>query len=63
MKESSFDLCKFGTIISINMNHRIFSWKTSYDFCDVMIHVIKHDMDPNSNVNYRKKFGPTGTYV
>ena len=24
----------------------------------VMIHVIKHDMDPNSNVNYRRKIGP-----
>ena len=23
-----------------------------------MIHVIKHDMDPNSNVNYRRKIGP-----
>ena len=24
----------------------------------VMIHVIKQDMDPNSNVNYRRKIGP-----
>ena len=24
----------------------------------VMIHVIKHDMDPNSNKNYRRKIGP-----
>ena len=24
----------------------------------VMIHVIKHDMDPNSNINYRRKIGP-----
>ena len=26
---------------------------------DVLIHVIKHDMDPNSNVNYRRKIGPS----
>ena len=25
-----------------------------------MIYVIKHDMDPNSNVNYRRKIGPVG---
>ena len=24
----------------------------------VMIHVIKHDMDPNSNINYRRKILP-----
>jgi hypothetical protein len=24
----------------------------------VMIHVIKHDMDPNSNINYCRKIGP-----
>ena len=24
----------------------------------VMIHVIKHNMDPNSNINYRRKIGP-----
>ena len=24
----------------------------------VMIHLIKHDMDPNSNINYRRKIGP-----
>jgi hypothetical protein len=24
----------------------------------VLIHVIKHDMDPNSNVNYCRKIGP-----
>ena len=24
----------------------------------VMIHVIKPDMDPNSNINYRRKIGP-----
>ena len=23
-----------------------------------MIHVIKHDMDPNSNINYRRKIPP-----
>ena len=23
-----------------------------------MIHVIKHDMGPNSNINYRRKIGP-----
>ena len=23
-----------------------------------MIHVMKHDMDPNSNINYRRKIGP-----
>ena len=23
-----------------------------------MIHVIKHGMDPNSNINYRRKIGP-----
>ena len=23
-----------------------------------MIHVIKHDMDPNSNINYSRKIGP-----
>ena len=32
----------------------IFSMKNSY----VMIHVIKYDMDPNSNINYRRKIGP-----
>ena len=37
-------------MISINMNHNIGSY--------VMIHVIKHDMDPNSNINYRRKIGP-----
>ena len=26
-----------------------------------MIHVIKHDMDPNSNVNYRRKIAPMWT--
>ena len=24
----------------------------------VMIHVIEHDMDPNSNINYRRKIPP-----
>ena len=24
----------------------------------VLIHVIKHDMDPNSNISYRRKIGP-----
>ena len=24
----------------------------------VIIHVIKHDLDPNINVNYRRKIGP-----
>ena len=43
---SSFNLFKFG-MLSI-------SWKKSY----VMIHVIKHDMDPNSNINYRRKIAP-----
>ena len=40
----------------LNMNHniRFFSLKKSY----VMIHVIKHDMDPNSNINYRRKIPP-----
>ena len=23
-----------------------------------MIHVIKHNIDPNSNLNYRRKIGP-----
>ena len=23
-----------------------------------MVHVIKHDMDPNSNINYRRKIPP-----
>ena len=27
----------------------------------VLIHVIKHNMDPNSNVNYRRKIGPVVT--
>ena len=27
-----------------------------------MIHVIKHDMDPNSNINYRRKIGPKSIY-
>ena len=55
MKESTFNLCKFG-MLSINMNHDIglFSLKNSY----VMIHVIKHNMDPNSNINYRRKIPP-----
>ena len=25
----------------------------------VMIHVIKHDMDPNMDLNYSRKIGPT----
>ena len=55
MKESSFNLCKFG-MLSINMNQNIgfFPEKKTY----VMIHVIKHDMDPNSNINYSRKIGP-----
>ena len=24
----------------------------------IMIHVIKHDIDPNSNINYSRKIGP-----
>ena len=27
----------------------------------VMIDVIKHDMDPNSNINYHRKIGPLST--
>ena len=29
----------------------------------VMIHVIKHDMDPNSNINYRRKNSPMGALI
>ena len=35
-------------------NMGFFSWIKSY----VLIHVIKHDMDADSNVNYRRKIGP-----
>ena len=28
----------------------------------VMIHVIKHDMDPNSSINYRRKIPPISLY-
>ena len=31
-----------------------FSWKKSY----VMIYVIKHEIDPNSNINNSRKIGP-----
>ena len=27
-----------------------------------MIHVNKHDMDPNSNINYRRKIAPLTLY-
>ena len=27
-----------------------------------MIHVIKHEMDPNNNLNYRIKIGPISRY-
>ena len=27
----------------------------------VLIHVIKHDMDPNSNISYRRKIGPVAS--
>ena len=39
--------------LAFNMNHNIgfFSMKKSY----VMIYLINHDMDPNSNINYRRK--------
>ena len=49
-KKSRFKMCKFG-MLRININHNM---KKSY----VMIHVIKHDMDPNSNINYRRKIAP-----
>ena len=29
----------------------------------VLIHVIKHDMDPNSNINYRRKKRPNGWFA
>ena len=29
----------------------------------VMIHVIKHDMDLNSNINYRRKIPPMCGYL
>ena len=38
-------------MLSININQNI-------EFFHVLIHVIKHDMDPNSNVNYCRKIGP-----
>ena len=43
-------------MLSINMNHNMgfFSWIKSY----VLIHVIKHDMDPNSNLNHHRKNSP-----
>ena len=28
-----------------------------------MIHVIKHDMDPNSNINYRRKIAPKYVFM
>ena len=37
-------------MLSININHNMGFY--------VLIHVIKHDMDPNSNVNYRRKIDP-----
>ena len=33
--------------------HRIFHEKLY-----LMIHVIKHDIDPNSNINYSRRIGP-----
>ena len=41
-------------VISINMNHNIGFFHGK----NVMIHVIKHDMDPNSNINYSRKIAP-----
>ena len=35
------------------MNHKI-----GFFHGNVMIHVIKHDIDPNSNINYSRKIGP-----
>ena len=29
----------------------------------VMIHVIKHDMDPNSNINYSRKIPPKSEFL
>ena len=55
MNYTSFTLCKFG-MLSINMNNNM---KKPY----VMIHVIKHDMDPNSNINYRRKIPPLSKYT
>ena len=43
-------------MLRININHNM---KKSY----VMIHVIKHDMDLNSNINYRRKIAPKLVYV
>ena len=45
-----------SVLLNININHNMgfFSRIKSY----VLIHVIKHDIDPISNVNYRRKIGP-----
>ena len=55
MKESSFNLCKF-CMLSVNMNQNIGFFPEKHTY--LMIHVIKHDMDPNSNINYRFKIPP-----
>ena len=57
-EKSSFTLCKLCYVKHKHKSeHGIFSWIKSY----VLIHVIKHDMDPNSNVNYRRKIGTLST--
>ena len=53
-EKSSFTPCKLCYVQHKHKSlHGIFSWIKPY----VLIHVIKHDMDPNSNVN-RRKIGP-----
>ena len=43
-------------MLSVNINHNIdfFFHEKTY----VMIHVIKHDMDHNMDLNYRRKIHP-----
>ena len=56
MKHEIIKFCPLQVCYCINMNQKIgfFSMKKLY----VMIHVIKHDMDPNSNKNYSRKIEP-----
>ena len=39
------------------MKHEIIKF-CPLQVCYVMIHVIKHDMDPNIDLNYSRKIGP-----
>ena len=46
-----YQVVAYYFIITLLFNQKVWCMKKSY----IMIHVIKHDMDPNSNINYRRK--------